>query len=268
MPRWANAGLYNPGATSLGIENLLITTNALAAHDVDAGWTLALQRISEMVDASSGFAMLAGRTEDHADPLGGWRPQRMMWFKRSAESQAIGRDWITTNTAGLDDPVTQAFCARAGTHRAMRGVDITPPEVWETSPAKKLLDQLGLRDRLIAAHTLSDDVEVYLGLDRASAQPEFTDEDIAVALRAITGLGRMCRWLALSFGLLPQMKLLTTREREVLRHLLTGAPEKQFAASLGLTPAYTHQVVVRVYRKLDVSSRAELMSLWLAAYAP
>lgn len=252
----------------MGIEQLLIETNTLAAHDVDGGWRLALERLCALVKADAGFVVLAGRTSDRTDYLFGWRSLLLLYFNRTPKHEAIGHAWANAPAPSMSDPATRAHCARAGTLRASRAADLVPEHLWFDSPSLQLMEQLDTQDRIITAHPLTDDLEVYFGLDRAKGQPNFTPDDVQTALKGVQALGRLCRWLALSFGAMPQMKLLTVREREVLALLLTGAPEKQFASALGLTPAYTHQVVVRVYRKLAVTSRAELMSLWLAAYTP
>ncbi len=59
----------------------------------------------------------------------------------------------------------------------------------------------------------------------------------------------------------------TPRERATLELLLTGASEKQVAATLGLSRHTVHGYVKAIYAKLGVKSRAELMSCALAAHA-
>lgn len=53
---------------------------------------------------------------------------------------------------------------------------------------------------------------------------------------------------------------MSRRERETLRLLLTGAPEKQLAATLGVSGHTAHDYVKAVYRKMRVSGRLELMA--------
>jgi DNA-binding CsgD family transcriptional regulator len=53
---------------------------------------------------------------------------------------------------------------------------------------------------------------------------------------------------------------LSPRQREVLACLLEGDSEQQVALRLGLTRDTTHQYVKGVYRRLNVSTRAELMA--------
>ncbi len=57
-----------------------------------------------------------------------------------------------------------------------------------------------------------------------------------------------------------QPALLSAREQEVLQGLVEGLTEKQVAARLTLAPDTVHTYVKRLYEKLRVSSRHELLS--------
>lgn len=59
--------------------------------------------------------------------------------------------------------------------------------------------------------------------------------------------------------LAPAADVLTPREREVVQGLGQGLSEKQLAARLGVTVHTVHTYVKRLYRKLHVSSRTELL---------
>jgi len=56
-----------------------------------------------------------------------------------------------------------------------------------------------------------------------------------------------------------QPDTLTPREQEVLEVLVEGLSEKQAAARLELSPETVHTHVKRIYKKLQVGSRAELL---------
>lgn len=56
-----------------------------------------------------------------------------------------------------------------------------------------------------------------------------------------------------------QPALLTAREHEVVQALVQGLGEKHVAAQLGLSPHTVHVYIKRIYRKLQVSSRAALL---------
>ena len=57
--------------------------------------------------------------------------------------------------------------------------------------------------------------------------------------------------------------MLTARERQVLACLLTGASEKEVAASLAISPQTVHAHVKALYRLHGVSSRPQLMAGFL-----
>jgi DNA-binding NarL/FixJ family response regulator len=48
-----------------------------------------------------------------------------------------------------------------------------------------------------------------------------------------------------------------------LQHLLEGDAEKQVALKLGLSPHTVHEYVKVLYRKLEVSSRSELLARFI-----
>jgi DNA-binding NarL/FixJ family response regulator len=52
---------------------------------------------------------------------------------------------------------------------------------------------------------------------------------------------------------------LTVREREVLDQLLTGKPHKQAAEALGISRRAVSYHTNRIYRKLQIHSRQELL---------
>ncbi|RTQ48437.1 response regulator transcription factor [Hymenobacter gummosus] len=64
------------------------------------------------------------------------------------------------------------------------------------------------------------------------------------------------------FNLLPQTQpgLLTGREQAVVQGIVDGLSDKQVAHRMGLSPETVRTYVKRVYRKLQVSSRTELVS--------
>jgi DNA-binding NarL/FixJ family response regulator len=61
----------------------------------------------------------------------------------------------------------------------------------------------------------------------------------------------------------PELDLLTTREREVLRHIARGYMYKEIALRLSISPKTVEAHVSAVLRKLQLSSRHEL-SRWAA----
>ena len=66
----------------------------------------------------------------------------------------------------------------------------------------------------------------------------------------------------------PRVRTLPPRLRPVLQHLLRGEAEKQVAAKLGLSRHTVHEYIKVLYRKLNVSSRAELLAQFIEKDEP
>lgn len=60
---------------------------------------------------------------------------------------------------------------------------------------------------------------------------------------------------------------LPPRMRQVLDRLLTGASEKQIARALDISAHTVHSHVKALYRRLNVSSRAELVARWVTFFS-
>ena len=61
-----------------------------------------------------------------------------------------------------------------------------------------------------------------------------------------------------------KLELLSESQRRVLGLLLEGKAEKEVAAKLNISPHTVHNHVKEIYRKMEVNSRPELFSLFLA----
>lgn len=66
----------------------------------------------------------------------------------------------------------------------------------------------------------------------------------------------------------PRLGMLTPRRREVLERLLLGDSEKQIAFLFDVSRATVHDHVLGIYRHFGVSSRAELLSLFIGRAKP
>jgi hypothetical protein len=138
-------------------------------------------------------------------------------------------------------------------------------EFAEGSPKPCGLDgaifrRLCLVDRMIGHVPLSPTLEAVVMIDRRRGTV-FAREDAAILRELLAPLEAPIRALARACGYVDAGHPLTPRERDVLRALLTGAAEKDFP--LSMTPGALHQRVKDIYAKLGVTSRAELMALWL-----
>ena len=98
---------------------------------------------------------------------------------------------------------------------------------------------------------------VSIALHRAWGDQPFTARDAAI-VDAIHDRQRIYATPSPS-----PMAGLTPRQREILEGLLSGESEKQVALRLGISIHTVHEHVKTIYQRLGVSSRAELLSLWV-----
>jgi DNA-binding CsgD family transcriptional regulator len=64
----------------------------------------------------------------------------------------------------------------------------------------------------------------------------------------------------------PALKHLSGAQRRVLGFLLTGLQEKEVATKLKISPNTVHNHVKKIYRKMGVNTRPELMALFIEGY--
>jgi DNA-binding NarL/FixJ family response regulator len=126
------------------------------------------------------------------------------------------------------------------------------------------------------ALSVSDAAEDVIGVIRAGARGYVTKTisgpDLAAAVRRVADgdavfSPRLAGFVLDAFATLtpaqvdPELDQLTTREREVLRHIARGYLYKEIAARLGISTKTVEAHVSAVLRKLQLSSRHEL-SRW------
>ena len=107
---------------------------------------------------------------------------------------------------------------------------------------------------------------------RPLGEPAFAKKDCALLDLFHAEAGRLYGSSA-PLGVLhehPSLAALTPRHREVLKHLVEGDSEKQVALKLRLSRHTVHEYVKALYRKVGVSSRGELLALFVqrGAQAP
>jgi DNA-binding CsgD family transcriptional regulator len=59
--------------------------------------------------------------------------------------------------------------------------------------------------------------------------------------------------------------LLTEREEQIVRMIVEGLPNREISKTLGLSPHTVKNHLFRIYNKLGISTRAELMLYALAS---
>jgi DNA-binding CsgD family transcriptional regulator len=250
---------------SQALRSLFLAVGEASEHgaaEAETGALHLIQGVGRIVGAESGYALLTRRGPRSA------RSSHDGWL-RHLEVAPGGRDrasvvaqWVAARPDHLRDPPLLATLAGAGErHRVV----VQGPRMfqrWRRSATEELLDALGVAERANVALAVSPRVELYLGFDRTRGA--FRRADLDLLAVALHGLRPFAASFARSAGLLDARAPLSRREREVLRGLLGGMTEKRLAPHLGLTVRSLHQIVVSVYRKLRVHSRAELTALGTA----
>jgi DNA-binding NarL/FixJ family response regulator len=156
---------------------------------------------------------------------------------------------------------------------------VQPPQVVVLDiglPGRSGLEVLPLlRQQLpqaeILMHTIFDDADrIYQALCRGASGYVLKHQSLAELTAAVLEVARggapmsraVARQVLAHFKPQPtaQPGLLSEREQQVLEGMVDGLGDKQVAARLSLSPDTVRTHVKNIYRKLHVSSRAELLS--------
>lgn len=129
---------------------------------------------------------------------------------------------------------------------------------------KPWLERQGVGERMVGAFTLSDKSESYFLVDRQPNSPAFTEADRQLFYELLISFPRLHYWLFLERGLVaPAHRPLSPRERQVLNLLMGPMSELEIAQSLALSKGTVHNYIGNIYKNFVVSSRYELIQLWL-----
>ena len=195
------------------------------------------------------------------DPLCGWRPVAVRELDRRAAVMSCGevRKAIATEQVGLTDLL---HARMAGAFRATRLCDLVPESWFESEDYKRHLEN-DRSDVVTVVFPVNERCESYFVFTRGAQRPRFSEAERDALAYALRGLGWFHRHMVLFYGALGSSAPLTATERGVLRHLLAGAADKDIAAELQIGVHGARKHVAALYAKFGVSSRAELMALWL-----
>ena len=221
-----------------------------------------MSAVAHMVDAQNAYWMGAVRiTDDERDSVRGWRPRLIRYLQPFSPDESCTQRVRSLQRGGGDES-TIAHARLAGTFRACRMCDLVPPE-WFNGPAYQAYRKRNIHDSLVVGVPVSPMVEAYYGFFRMRENDPFTEAQRDVAFYAMRGLTWFHRQVLLTHGVHAASSSLSPTERRVLALLLTDRSEKLIAAELGVTPSTAHTYVRAVLRKLGVSGRNGLISLWL-----
>lgn len=177
--------------------------------------------------------------------------------------ERIRTKWMADEPRLDSDPVLQMTAAGAGRLRAIRHQSDIAPDRWKNAPVRRLLQQLGLEDRLNAVLPLNDDVEVVFCIDRPRGAPIFSKREAEVALAAIDRLRPFARRFVVRRGLMPGQRRLDDTEQRLFDLLLGARDQAAIADALGLDEEQIEELSETVFEKLAVDDRAGLLRMWL-----
>ncbi|MGH3997340.1 MAG: response regulator transcription factor [Pseudonocardiaceae bacterium] len=83
-------------------------------------------------------------------------------------------------------------------------------------------------------------------------------QHLASLTAAVHSLGRYSHQVKEA---LPRLSTLTTRERDVVEHLIGGITDREIARSLAISPRTVHKHLEAIYRKLGLGNRTSLIAL-------
>lgn len=236
---------------------------AFEAARTEAALMHLLSSVATLLDAENGYWMGAVRlTEGDRDPLFGWRPRIIRYLRPLPNDESFTQRRMKEVQRGVPDEATVAQARLAGTFRACRLCDLVSPEWFQGDTFQGYLGR-SVHDSLTVGVPVSPNAEAYYGFLRMRPNAPFTEADRDLAYQVMRGLTWFHRQVLLAHGVDAARAPLSPMERRVLAQLLTDNPEKLIASNLGVTPSSLHTYVKAVFKKLGVSGRQGLASLWL-----
>ena len=224
-----------------------------------------LQRLCALTGAKNADWVGCVRLPDGPadDPLFGWRPYSLTVLNSDKEIKRRIAEAFERMDVGHPDVTTTRNAELAGSYRVLLLSDLAP-DGWFNGPAyREWYAAIDRRDSIWAAIPVNAEAELMLGLHRGFDQEPFTRADLRLASFCLRGLAWFYRQQMVSDGIGIASARLTPTEHRVLAGLLQGISEANIAHANGQSPHTTHDHVKRIFRKYGVSSRSELMALWL-----
>jgi DNA-binding CsgD family transcriptional regulator len=243
------------------------------AAEIDHSLKLLLETISESINADLaawiGTIRFLRGPQAKKDLLSGWRTKAIAFHPPPLPKEAVRARAILKQRTSQPPSMTSIALAReAGEFRIHRLRDgfINFEEFSRTPHYTLYYTDMGISDRLWVGSPVSEEAESFVVFDRRGNGARFTEEDAEFAGYVMRGLTWFQRQVLVSHGLPIVQSPLTAMERKVMQLLLTDMSERQIAEKLGHSPHTAHGHVKQIFRKLGVSTRPELMSIWLSRF--
>lgn len=142
-------------------------------------------------------------------------------------------------------------------------LDLDRDKWRESEFYREFLRPMGYEDEIAGGWAATPERGVGILLCRREQDPEFNERDRAMMSLVLRGVAPIIDRDLSGFFARLHNKQLTPRQRQVLTLMLTGDSEKQIALSLNLSRHTIHKFVRQLYEIFDVSSRGELMAIFV-----
>lgn len=254
------------GAAKPALLQRVVALTNQAVADPEAALRGVLQLLIDAARAQNGYVILATRRGAAArrrkDPLAGFRIDTYHRAIPLSPRASLLLAEIVRDRSYIDYPEVQLHTSRRNElwleRRSFREMSVSQ------APALIALQKaIGSGALLIGGVPLGPGAHFRIGIERALGERAFRDADRARVLELLPVLGSPLRRIGAWSGVFEGRVLLSPRESEMFRLLLGRKSEKQIAEVMKLTARSAHQIVLSVYAKLSVSSRAELFHRWL-----
>ncbi len=138
-----------------------------------------------------------------------------------------------------------------------------PMDWFQSVLVDRHLAQVNSVDCIVSMWAASEDRAIVLVCHRREVDPAFTDGDVSLVSLMLRATAPFVDRDIFKRTHDPNVEGLSPREREILLLLLAGEGEKQIAADLHRSVHTIHTFVRHLYREFHVSSRGELMALFV-----
>jgi DNA-binding CsgD family transcriptional regulator len=234
-------------------------------HNSDQRRRHILQGLCRLIGAQSGLLFVLGR-----DPLGRLMDHDYFLTTGMSPIQDLAlRDYVLTENPQPTNPIVPLILRARGDILTQHRRHVTDDEgLWYRSDFfEQIQSPLEFDDMLYPRMTLPDGRILAVGFLRPLGERMFTDRDCMLIDVFHSTAGRLYGTFETSGAAAPptdpRFSALPRRLRPVLEHLLRGDAEKQVAQKLGLSRHTVHEYIKVLYKKLNVSSRAELLAQFI-----
>ena len=236
------------------VEGLLRTLQQMVGHDADCELVLQTTASDPAAVPQIVERVFVGPTFDRIEP----RPDSAVQDAFNASQPALQKI-VSRSREQLRVP-----------HTYVIGRDPNA-SVWFESMYERFMKPHGWADLIMASWASSERRMVSILVIRRDDMPEITDEQVQVTslmLRAVAPMIDREMFDGIEAEAAPTAALLagrdlSRRQRDVLHQLLRGMSEKEVARELGVSPHTVHTHVKRLYTEFNVTSRGELLALFV-----